>query len=248
MRPARALLPLLPLILALVSALVVGPSLRAVDALRPASPALADPLELSPAMRAWLHGLGPLLGRPESRLETILRALVDPLAGGLREVSGVTRTASGALEAGEADCVSLAHLLVALGREAGVDARFVAARGPEAAHHQAGLRVEVWHLAAGVETRRGLVAFDFGGVSRPRPEEAEVVADARAASIYLSNRGAERLLAGDPAGALSWLRRAVAEDDEHLAAWVNLSVALRRVGRPEEARRAARRALDLANR
>lgn len=207
-----------------------------------------DPLHLSPEARAWLDDLGALLGRPEARLEAILHALTEPRdrrPSLLREVSGITRTASGAFAAGEADCVSLAHLLVALGREAGADVRFVAYRGPEASHRASDLRVEVWHLAAGIETRRGLIAFDFGGVSRPRPEQAEVVTDARAASVYLSNRGAQRLLAGDPAGALPWLHRAVAEDDRHLAAWVNLSVALRRTGRLEEARRAAGRAVML---
>lgn len=216
-----------------------------------AAPLETDPLRLSPEARAWLNELGPLLGRPESRMRVLLEALVDPepwtgLAP-LVEISGLTRTAAGAFAAGEADCVSLAHLLVALGREAGVRAHFVAYRGSETARHQAGLRVEVWHLAAGVETRRGLTAFDFGGVSRPGSEQAERVTDARAASIYLSNRGAERLLAGDPMGALPWLRRAVTADAEHLAAWVNLSVALRRAGQADAARRAADRALALEN-
>lgn len=202
-----------------------------------------DPLALTPEMQAWVAETAPRDGPPELRWRHLGRALTR--SRDFVETPLVTTTAGEAFGSGRGNCVAFAHLAVALAREAGVDAYFVLVEENTRTLRRGDLRVAQGHLAAAFGEGGGAVVLDLGGLHRDDGRTRRI-SDRTARAIFLSNQGAERLLAGAPGAASLYLRAAVHEDADLAWAWANLGVAERRAGRPGLAVLAYRQALALA--
>lgn len=204
-----------------------------------------SPLASTVEMRRWVRRRVSTAAPPELRWRRLARLLVDSPELRLAESPLGTVTAAEAFTTRRANCVAFAHLAVALGREVGLDVYFVLMRDVEGYEDRGTLRIAYGHLAAGFGPPTRRTVLDLGGLSRPSWRRARRIADATALAIFYSNRGAERLLSGEAAAALPWLRAAVKADPELSRAWVNLGVAERRSGDPEAAAAAYRRALEI---
>jgi|GEM_PF-3549483 len=240
--------PQLPLLLGLLLGLLtvlggLGVPVQAQEAAGNPSP--LAPFVLTPEMRQWAHQVADGIRAPEVRLRRLWRALLDPHRGGLVERTLPTPTALEAFRDKRANCVGLATLLVALGREMEVPAFFVTVSLNDGGEARGDLRLKQEHLAAAVGPSHAVRIFDFGGEMDGAHLRWRPVSDLTALALFHSNRGVEALLDGDTATAAESLHRAVRFDPALPVAWVNLGVALRRRGDGAGAEEAYRQALRL---
>lgn len=259
MRPSPALCALLPLAgyaaLAAGCASSRGPSLSrtelaAIAAQRGVSPDRVElPFAADDDMREWLRaqrdagridGRGPL----DRRLSSLLGALVSRDGLALRYEAGFTGTASEAFHSRAANCLSFTQLFVALARELGAEAFFLAVPEVESYQRQGDLVVLAGHVTAGFGPFHDLQVLEF--TLGPEVDYSRVlpVTDLTAVAMYYSNRGAERLTEGEPAEALAALEVATALAPDLAGAWINLGVARRRASDDAGAEAAYLRALE----
>lgn len=215
----------------------------------PAALRAEEPLATNEPMRRWAAAHLARGVAPARQVEDLREALV---ARGWRQRDDLTLTAAEAWSRREGDCVSFALLLVALTRSAGLETGFWLA-GPPVSPRPAPpapdreLDVARGHLAAAYA---GDVAgsperlYDAAGSTGPAGFHP--ISDSEAIAVYHSNRGAQRLLAGDWRGAERALEAATAIAGDLAEAWSNLGVARSRLGDPNGAEVAYRRAISLA--
>ena len=185
-----------------------------------------------------------------------IRALVDmlhrppPEGLGLRYDPHTTRTAAETLVLRRGNCVSLASVLVGLGRGLGWPIYYAEARTPgEEVLRQENLSIRADHMVVVIISRTVRAVIDFTG-----PLEGygvRVIDDMRAYAHLVNNRAAERIVEALERGtpppweeAQAGFALATTIQPELARAWNNRGVALARLGRLEEARGAYARALS----
>ncbi|MEM8931980.1 MAG: transglutaminase domain-containing protein [Acidobacteriota bacterium] len=186
------------------------------------------PLATTKEMQRWAEhaavGTSPTL-----RWQRLGVALTHDLR--LAETPLRTPTAHEAFTSRQVNCVGFAHLAVALARSVGIDAYFVLVEIDPRTIEAGDLRVVEQHLAAGFGRGAAASTLDLDGW-RLAERGDRPISDRTARAIFLSNRGAELLLADAPDEARTWLRAAIDVDPSLVQTWVNLGVAERRSGRP----------------
>lgn len=227
--------------------LFASPSVDTGDA---ASVRRFDPARLSPAMAAWILARLPPAGERTAAaqrraLADLERWLLSAQGLGLEEAIGTTPTASKAFLGRRANCLGLAHLAAALGRRAGLDLVYVETRAAPVVERSDAVRVVHRHAAVALIDPASALVLDFGGVARRPLASLRLLTDHQARGLFYANRGAERLIAGEPAAALPWLEAAV-ELVEEAWLWRNLALAWMRTGRPAAAALAREHARALA--
>lgn len=202
-------------------------------------------LELDEAMAAFVARYTESRSSARQRLVSLHQALrgggtlglvYDPFAGG---------SARQVFHRGSANCLSYAHLLVALGRAAGLDARYqwVEAR-PQWTRigEQVAVRLHVNVLVA--LSRQERYMADIDPLAPQQIAGTRVLTDREARALHHANIAMERLAADDLEAA--WLQgvRALqlAPALPHL--WTNLGVVYRHAGQHREAELAYLQALD----
>jgi len=205
------------------------------------------PFVLDDDMRAWLAANVEPRQRMEERLEDLLHALLDPRRGGITYEAGFTGTAEQVFAARRANCLGFTNLFVAMARELGVPAYFLAVDEVEdfQRSEDEDLVVVSRHITAGYGSVHDLKVLEFTLGPEVDYHSVRRVHDLTAVALYYSNRGAELLQDGDYATARDRLQVAVAVDPELPLAWVNLGVARRRLGDLEGAEAAYREALEI---
>lgn len=216
----------------------VGPAREDVDA--------SQAMALSPALRAFVQsrlGRGP--GEPHDARRRLLQALDQADGLRLQYEDSHTRTAAEAFAERRGNCLSLALLTAAVARELGIGYQFQQVAIDELWSRLNGYTFVSGHVNVVLLPRaaplRSWQALDLSwtvdfvptdalaGRPRQRLDEARVVA------MYLSNRGAEALAAGDPRAAYHWLREALRTDPGYAAAYNTLGVVWQRLGDPVRA-------------
>jgi tetratricopeptide (TPR) repeat protein len=202
------------------------------------------PLDLTPAMEAWVNRMVPRRGSAEARLRALTNHLLGPNGLGIQQARGPTTCAAQTFQIRRANCVAFAHLVVALSRRAGLRTYFVWT-GVEGSTSRDSLRIGERHLAVGLGSESQRIVLDAGGIAHSPPGRFRLVSDETAAAVFHSNRGLETLLAHDVESALAWLETAARLDPGLDVAWLNLGVGLRRAGNLDRAEDAYRRALEI---
>jgi tetratricopeptide (TPR) repeat protein len=204
------------------------------------APAVADldPMAVSPAMRDWVDRVlasGPVDdGSTEwamQRLRRLHEALTHAGPAGMVEIADPTPTAEEAFTSRRADCLGFAMLFVALARERGIAATFALASDVARIDRRAGLWIERAHFTALYAGR----IFEAAGERGQDPARDTAVSDRAAVALFLSNRGAQALIAGEAGAAVELFYRAVRSDPSLPWVWRNLGVALGRAGDAEGA-------------
>lgn len=166
--------------------------------------------------------------------------------------AAVTRTAAETFEARAGNCLSATIMLAAFAKEFGVPVLYqrVAAEG-------------VWSRRDNLAFYSGHVnllvgANEVGIALQPRPgrviditplrlgayhQTHRLIAEETLVAMYLNNRAAESLVAGDLDTAYAWARAAVLQAPAFTSAWNTLAVVYRRHGDLAEAERALTHAL-----
>lgn len=248
-RPSRHLLVCAPLLILGLGCATAQPSAVDLGALlrsRGLDPnRVIQPFAITPEMAAWARErvAGAPAGADE--LEVLLKAVLEERELSVQYEWGSTATAVEAFEQRRANCLGFANLLVGLGREIGVPARFLLVEEVDNVKREGDLVVLAEHATVGYgpPSQRKVLVFSLEAEEFYR--DARTISDLTAIALFYSNRGAEAVRTGDLLRAVEHLETAVRIDPELAQAWVNLGVASRRSGDFERAEAAYLRALAI---
>jgi len=202
------------------------------------------PFEVTDEMRAWVHAQVPDSGSPETRLDRLLAAIVDPAGLGLSYEGGSTNTAREAFGSRKANCLGFTSLFVGMARELGIPAFYLGVDDVERFERDGDLLVISGHVSAGFAVSAGKIKIlEFTNAPKTDYRHIRRLEDLTAIALYHSNHGAELLRGGRVNEALPWLHKAVEVDPELADGWIDLGVGLRRSGNLAGAEAAYRRAL-----
>lgn len=231
------------LILPLIAALVVVPAAaaRSTDGVREA----VQIMELTPEIERFIDERVPG-NLPRS---TRMRELMDALFGkdGLDISYGnlETKTAAETFETRSGNCLSFTILFVAMARHVGLEAHFQEVGEILSWDRRGDVAVSNRHMFAVVETAEGLTRVDFLPGLEKRYRSVRRIDEARVLAHYYSNLGAEALTHDEFEKAMALFFRAIESDSTLAAAWVNMGVTQRRLGRSRDAEESYLRALQL---
>ena len=222
----------------------------------PSVPLSADAvLALSPAMREVLRTeIAPVLHGSDPR-RALVQALVRNGRLHLDYDAQSTRTAAQAFEARAGNCLSLVIMTAAFAREAGLPVRFQKVLVDDAWARSDGLVFAIGHinLALGRPAGRPYadmlgsewIVVDFYPGQDIQRQRIDVVSEARVLALYMNNKAAEALAAGQVDDAYGWARAAVVQDPTLSSSLNLLGVVYARRGHWPQAQRALQQALRL---
>ncbi len=219
-----------------------GRSLSPVDAL--AMVKTPDLLRLDDAMRDFVDRY--VTGDQRQRLHTLHRSLISAALVDIDYDPAADGTAREVFHDGAANCLSYAHLFVALARYAGLDANYLSVSlRPEWSRHgrQVALRQ---HVSVNVRLRNGAsYVIDIDPVSRERIASTDLLSDEQAYALYHGNLAMDGLLVQDMKAAYAQALKAVqmAPDIDYL--WVNLGAIYRQSGQDAVAENLYQTALSI---
>jgi Tfp pilus assembly protein PilF len=212
-------------------------------------------MALSPAMHEVLRTeIKPALRGNDPR-----RALVAALQRGgrlrLDYDAEVTRNAAEAFDARAGNCLSLVIMTAAFAREAGVNVRFQRVKAADSWARSEGMVFAVGHVNLALGRLGGRLQMDALGddwlIIDFYPDEdigrqrIEVLSEQRVLALYMNNKAAEALAAGQVDDAYAWVRAAVGKDPTLSGSFNLLGVVYGRRGHWAHADRALAEALRL---
>ena len=187
-----------------------------------------------------------------------IEVLVDLLSAAPPEGLGlgydwrVSASAARTFELGRGNCVSLASVLVGLGRELGWPVYYAEARPRQLTTHDLeDVKIVLDHMVVVVLSKTVQRVIDFTG-RVDGDYQIRIIDDLTAYAHLINNIASQRLVESDSnadpgvwSAALEGFRMATAIQPDLARAWNNQGVALTRLGHFEEARVAYLRALEL---
>lgn len=212
----------------------------------------------SPAMRRYVaERIAPAIRRRDAH-EVLLEQLYERGMLRLEYDAEYTRNAHEAFEARMGNCLSLVIMTAAFAREVGLQVRFQEVPQVTTWDRAGDLYFAVGHvnLVLGVgpgsgagrwsssNGERWLVVDFLPGQDLGR-QRARTIGEERIRAMYMNNRAAEALKAGDLDNAYWWTRVAFAADASYANTFNTLGVVYRRHGHSAAAERALRHALAL---
>ena len=208
--------------------------------------ASVDVLALNDEMREFveLHTEGSNAER--NKLMALHMAIKSPAALDISYDPFADGDARTAFNRGSANCLSYAHMFIALAREAGINARYqwMEVR-PEWA--RVGERVAVrLHVNVSVKTRDGFeYLVDIDPLSRGEQAGARIMTDEEGLTLYHNNLAMAALGEDRTVDAWMHLVKGIDAAPEMSQLWVNMGAIYRFTGQYEEAERVYFRALEI---
>jgi len=204
-----------------------------------------DVLALTPQMQAFLDRY--VMGYPDRdvRLNLLTTAITDPGVLGFHYQDERTLTAAEAFDTRSGNCIGFANLLIAMAREAGLEAGYQQVTlQPEWSSVEDTLLV-ARHVNVVVRGERQGFVVDSSGLAIRPDDRRRQMSDREALALYFNNLGAEAILQRDLSRAWSYLAKAVQTAPGLADPWINLGVVYGRNWQLEEAAQMYRRALDI---
>lgn len=202
------------------------------------------PYQLTPEMRQWADDNIPDWLEDRDKLKILRDRLLDPNEMSLSYAWGYTGTAMEVFEERRANCLAFTFLFVGMARHLGVPVYFLRVENVETFRRRGDLVVVSDHIAVGHGDGTVRMILDFSQDPQDDPRFVHRISDLEAIAMFHSNRGAEALQRGNAEEALPWLRVAVRLAPDLANSWVNLGVAVRRLGDEDAAEMAYKRALE----
>lgn len=182
---------------------------------------------------------------PYPRLERLMAFLFDPAGLGMTYAPDTTYTVEQAWRKREANCLSFTLLVLALAREAGLEAEAQYFDEVLTWRQQDANIVQGNHVNAGVRIRQQRYTVDVASddiIVRDMPER---IGDDRLIALYYSNRAMELTLDGEHVAAVPYMAQALAFDPGSATVWNNAGVLRLRIGDEAGADAAYAHALSL---
>jgi len=205
-----------------------------------------DVLEISPAMEEFLDRYVLQYSNPQTRLELLTSAVSGSGVLGFDYDVTRTLTAAEAFRTRSGNCIGFANMMVALAREAGLDAYYQEVfRRPEWSDYTDDTVLLVKHVNVVVETPRMVWVVDVSGIKIHPTSRRRVIDDSYAKALYLNNIAVDSLLENDLPAAYAYMRSAIEADPSATDAWVNLGVIYGRNDQLDDAKLAFNQALAI---
>ncbi len=209
--------------------------------------AIPSPFAADPAIAAAAEPIRRMPGGIRDKADAILELIFDEDDGlGFQYSSYPTRTAAGAFEARDGNCLSLVNLYLALARSAGLDAFPMEVEGFYSFSRRNGTVVRSTHVIGGLSVNGMLLTVDFLPDKPKAYRRIEPISDQRHAALVHNARAAEAMLEGRSAIAEVLYREALRLDPGNAEAWNNFGVLAKRAGDLGTAGKRYRRALESA--
>jgi len=208
---------------------------------------LPDPglLAISDEMRDFLAPVLDAPLRPEQRMNRILDAVLEQDLK-LEYENLLTLPAREAFARRAGNCMSFTNLMIALAREAGLDARYQEVLVPATWTESEGTWFYNLHVNVLLELRNGHRVIDFNTAEYTDGYPREVISDATALARYHNNLGVHWMTAEDARLAFLHFREALRLEPESPHVWTNLGTLYRREGQTARAEASYRYAYALS--
>jgi len=195
-----------------------------------------DIFAMSPAMRAFAqeHFSGLNHVQLAQALQREIRLEYD---------TGATREAAGTFTARAGNCLSLVILAGAFTRHLGIPFDYQSVYGHDTWSRAQGMAFLSGHVNIHLRSASGGLTLDFVEPASARPPLTHVISEDTVRAMYLNNRAAEALVAGDLA-AYWWARAAIGAEPGYVAPVNTLAVVYLRSGAPRQAEAALRHVLE----
>ena len=155
-----------------------------------------EPLRLNTKVTRFLvNHVKPNLDR-EARMQSLIDAIFDPKALGIRYGNERTKTAIETFETRNGNCLSFTVLFVAMARHVGLRAYFQDVAEVTSWDRRGELVVTHQHMFAEVELDNGIVQVDFLPGTHKRYRKIHRIKDQRALAHFYNNLGVEYMLFG----------------------------------------------------
>ena len=200
---------------------------------------MEDPLQFSSFAKATIELRASQGASERSRMQGLVRYLVDSDGLGFRYVHTRTLNAEAAFEAAEGDCMGYAMLYVAAARAMGLEVHFVRITTLPVSWEEGGRFFTASHIAVahGLDTGADAMVVDFSATHTTewRFSLYTAIDDETAFVLFHSNKAVELLLHDKPVEAEHLLRYLLEHAPVVPEVYNNLGIALMRQHRPEEA-------------
>lgn len=205
------------------------------------SPSSLDVFALSAEMRSYLAS-GELSAqlRQKGRQRGLIDALYNKKQLRLEYDSTLTRTAAEAFDARSGNCLSLVIMTAAFARELGLEVQFQSVLNEEIWGRSGDLYLSLGHVNLTLGKRRtdpmtanleaDPLVIDFVPAAEIRGQRTRAISEENIVAMFMSNRAAESLAAGQVDEAYWWAREAILRDPKYLSAYNTLGVVYRRHG------------------
>lgn len=204
-----------------------------------------DVLAMTPDMTAFLERYVLQYDSAHTRLYQLTTSVTDPAILGFHYNDNHTLTAAEAFDTRSGNCIGFANLLVALAREAGLQAHYQqVTMQPEWSSVEDTL-VVARHINVVVRSPGQALVVDTSGLDFRPDDGRRSMPDNQALALYYNNLGAEALLRRDLYTAWAYIARATSVAPGLTDPWINLGVVYGRNRQLEEAADMYRRALDI---
>ena len=215
----------------------------------------ADVFAFTPAMQDYLvEHVRPLL-RLRGQRQGLVEALYTRGKLQLSYDAGMTRNAAEAFDARSGNCLSLVLMTAAFARQLDLPVRFQSVYIDEAWSRSSDLYFLSGHvnltLGSSLRDTHGasfgtdLLTVDFVPAETIRGQRVRVIDESTVLAMYMNNRAAENLHAGQVDDAYWWAREALRQDPKFTTAYNTLGVVYRRHGNTAAAETALRHVLAL---
>jgi Flp pilus assembly protein TadD len=195
-----------------------------------------DIFALSPAMRAFAQE--HFAGSNHMQLAQALQREIK-----LEYDTGATRAAADTFTARAGNCLSLVILTGAFARHLEIPFDYQSVYGHDSWSRAQGMAFLSGHVNINVRSASGGLTVDFVEATGARPASTHVIGEDTVRAMYLNNRAAEALVAGDRA-AYWWARAAIEAEPGYVAPVNTLAVIYLRSDAPRQAEAALRHVLE----
>ncbi len=201
-------------------------------------------LSLDPEMQSFVEEHIDRGGTSYVKLHQLLYALINEGSFGLT-YNDLTHTAEETFDTRKGNCLSFTNMFVAMAREAGLKVYFQEVDIPPDWSMQGDIYVLSRHMNVNVDLGyHGEHIVDFNIDDFRSTYDRTKVSDERALAHFYSNRGVERLQAGDTVEAFLFFSRAIEFDQSFAPAWNNLGTLYSRGGHRDFAEASYLQALE----
>jgi tetratricopeptide (TPR) repeat protein len=211
-----------------------------------------DVFALSAEMREYLGvDIAPLL-RARGTRRGLVDALMSPHLLQLEYESTMTRNAAQAFAARSGNCLSLVIMTAAFAKGLDLPVRFQSVTAEETLGRSGDIEFIIGHVNVSLGERvaevgghrSDLLTVDFVPGQGAARASTRPISEDRVIAMFLNNRSAEALAAGQVNDAYWWARAAIGRDPKFVSAYNTLGVVYRRHGDLAEAERALASGLE----
>jgi Flp pilus assembly protein TadD len=200
---------------------------------------------VSPEMEQFLARYVPAGLTNKDRTWALAHAVLDPMLLGFRYNPARTLTAEAAFELKTGNCLAFSNMLVALARQAGMEAWYQEVEIAPTWSAEEDILVLSKHVNVIIRSGSWEYVLDVSGRKQGKFNRVRKLRDSEAAAQYFNNLGVDALFEGDLPRAWAYFAESIQTSPDLAYVWSNLGVALNRNGQSEDAKTVYRHALQL---